>query len=273
MVGRTAHEVVQVKSILYPWGIRSCARSRCFASAAATSIDSTPAGRRRARASSIFASGTSRMRMTSTRTMPIPSKRPLGPTQIHPGTVKGLFNVQNIRTAIGDVGPFTGSMDITSLLRGRCADRHTGQVYARRRVAGAGRPAAGLLRCRRGAGKRRAGTGERTGAGQEDPRLRAARAARHSADAAARSSNSWCASSVRSAGRSPASWISATADRNSASTSSTSTRRSMPPARRRSLSPRPAARGAAQGRVVEPGDARARQRRCDARCRKACPFP
>ena len=37
----------------------------------------------------------------------------MAPYKIHPGVVKGLFNVQNIRTAVGDVLPFISSMDIT----------------------------------------------------------------------------------------------------------------------------------------------------------------
>ncbi len=50
--------------------------------------------------------------------VPDPSKpkveKSVAPYKIHPGTVKGLFNIQNIKTAIGDVLPFISSMDISS---------------------------------------------------------------------------------------------------------------------------------------------------------------
>ncbi len=51
-VGRTAHEVIQVRSLVYPLGHpRRCERSRCSAPAAPTSSATTRAGRRNPTAS------------------------------------------------------------------------------------------------------------------------------------------------------------------------------------------------------------------------------
>lgn len=101
MMGRTAHEVVQVKSILYPWGIRVV------------------------RTITVFRTGTGRIYRTdsgwkaesdglfdfSYRYLKI-GKNPMdtdltdddfetvtAPYEMHPGTIKGLFNVRNIKDA------------------------------------------------------------------------------------------------------------------------------------------------------------------------------
>jgi hypothetical protein len=108
MVGRTAHEVVQVRSIVYPWGIHVVRTVTLFrvGSGYVYRFDSGWKAESDGEFDFHF------------QYVPDPSNPDkedrVAPYKIHPGTVKGLFNVQNIKTAIGDVLPFTGSMDITS---------------------------------------------------------------------------------------------------------------------------------------------------------------
>jgi hypothetical protein len=108
MVGRTAHEVIQVKSILYPWGVHVVRTVTLFrvGSGYVYRFDSGWKAQSDGKFDFHF------------NFVPDPSKpkveQRFAPYKIHPGTVRGLFNVQNIKTAIGDVLPFTDSMDITS---------------------------------------------------------------------------------------------------------------------------------------------------------------
>jgi hypothetical protein len=108
MVGRTAHEVIQVRSIVYPWGIHVVRTVTLFrvGSGYVYRFDSGWKAQSDGKFDFHF------------KFAPDPSKPDtevgFAPYKIHPGTVRGLFNIQNIKTAIGDVLPFTGSMDITS---------------------------------------------------------------------------------------------------------------------------------------------------------------
>jgi hypothetical protein len=108
MVGRTAHEVVQVKSVVYPWGIHVVRTVTLFrvGSGYVYRFDSGWKAQSDGKFDFHF------------QYVPDPSdpdtEDTAAPYKIHPGTVRGLFNVQNIKTAIGDVLPFTDSMDITS---------------------------------------------------------------------------------------------------------------------------------------------------------------
>ena len=108
MVGRTAHEVIQVRSIVYPWGIRVVRTITLFrvGSGYVYRVDSGW----KAESDGKFD--------FHCKYVPDPTKPDIedsfAPYKIHPGTVKGLFNVQNIKTAVADVLPFISSMDITS---------------------------------------------------------------------------------------------------------------------------------------------------------------
>ncbi|MHB8628174.1 MAG: hypothetical protein ACYDEO_18455 [Aggregatilineales bacterium] len=113
LIGRTAHEVIQVKSILYPWGIRVVRTITLFrvGSGYVYRFDSGW----KAESDGLFD-----FRFKYSYTVKKPkskvSKRTatVVPYKIHPGTIKGLFNIQNIKSALGDVLPFTGTMDISS---------------------------------------------------------------------------------------------------------------------------------------------------------------
>lgn len=113
LIGRTAHEVIQVKSILYPWGIRVVRTITLFrvGSGYVYRFDSGW----KAESDGLFD-----FRFKYSYTVKKPkskvSKRTatVVPYKIHPGTIKGLFNIQNIKSALGDVLPFMGTMDISS---------------------------------------------------------------------------------------------------------------------------------------------------------------
>ena len=174
---------------------RSCARSRCPASAAATSIDSTrvEGGERR----QVRFPG----RTGATRTPPSTTRG--SPFHIHPGTVKGLFNVQNIRDRMGR-GARYGAW-ISPVLRRR-------RRRARRPKSGRrGSPEFDLqpvyfdadvelenvVQGSPAGGNRKVPAGKKIlGFVQLAPRGIPL--------TPPRSRNCWCASSVRSAGRSPA---------------------------------------------------------------------
>ena len=108
IVGRTAHEVIQVKSILYPWGIHVVRTITLFrvGSGYVYRFDSGWKAESDGKFDFHF------------KYVPDPDKpdveASVAPYKIHPGTVKGLFNIQNIRTAVADVLPFISSMDLTS---------------------------------------------------------------------------------------------------------------------------------------------------------------
>ena len=88
LVGRTAFEVIQVKSILYPWGIR-VVRTITLSRTSSGYVYRTDSGWK------AETDGRFDFRYTITKnhvTTPVGS-----PYEIHPSTVKGLFNVRNIR--------------------------------------------------------------------------------------------------------------------------------------------------------------------------------
>lgn len=114
LIGRTAHEVVQVKSIMYPYGIpvvRTVTLSR-VGSGYVYRFDTGWKAERDGKFDFRFKFVTNATDVHNNNAEPI--EKWVAPYKIHPGTVKGLFNVQNIKTAIGDVLPFIGTMDITS---------------------------------------------------------------------------------------------------------------------------------------------------------------
>jgi len=102
--GEPSHEVVQVKSVIYPYGIHVVRTITIFRSGSGYvyRVDSGWKAQSDGRFDFSFA-------------VPTDATHPDGrlrPYVIHPGTVKGYFNIQNIRDASADVAPFTGTMDI-----------------------------------------------------------------------------------------------------------------------------------------------------------------
>ncbi len=110
-VGRCAHEVIQVKSILYPWGIRVVRTITLFrvGSDYVYRFDSGWKAESDGKFDFRFDYYTD-PNVDSSAT-------PKMPYSIHPGIVKGLFNVRNIKTALADVLPFYGSMDINGFYK------------------------------------------------------------------------------------------------------------------------------------------------------------
>ena len=108
LMGRTAHEVIQVRTIVYPFGIHFVRTITLFrvGSGYVYRVDSGW----KAESDGVF---DFRFKYVPDVTKP-DDEADVAPYIIHPGTVKGLFNVQNIRTAVGDVSPFLSSMDITA---------------------------------------------------------------------------------------------------------------------------------------------------------------
>ena len=108
VTGRTAHEVIQVKSILYPWGIH-VVRTITLYRAGSGYVYRVDSGWK--------AESDGRFDF-SFKFAPDPADKNRSekayPYIVHPGAVKGLFNVQNIRTAREDVLPFEESMDVSN---------------------------------------------------------------------------------------------------------------------------------------------------------------
>lgn len=96
MIGRTAHEVIQVKSIIYPWGIRVVRTITIFrvSSGFIYRIDSGWKAESDGKFDFQY-----RFIPEGTVIPPppaVPNTQTETPYEIHPGLVKGLFNVQNI---------------------------------------------------------------------------------------------------------------------------------------------------------------------------------
>jgi hypothetical protein len=86
MLGRTAHEVVQVKSILYPWGIR-VVRTITLQRESSGYVYRQDSGWQ-AESDGLFDFRYKKLETDADFTTPF---------KIHPGVVRGLFNVRNIR--------------------------------------------------------------------------------------------------------------------------------------------------------------------------------
>jgi hypothetical protein len=106
MIGRTAHEVIQVRSIVYPWGIKVVRTVTLFrvGSGYVYRVDSGWKAESDGRFDFRFEYVIDKAKKDEGTLV--------APYIVHPGTIKGLFNVQNIRTAVGDVAPMLGTMDI-----------------------------------------------------------------------------------------------------------------------------------------------------------------
>lgn len=101
-VGRCAHEVIQVKSMIYPWGIQVVRTITIFKEGSAY-VYRTDSGWR--------AEGNGEFDFRYWVT-PDPNQDPVpkdSPFEIHPGIIKGLYNVQNI-IETEEIALATGSM-------------------------------------------------------------------------------------------------------------------------------------------------------------------
>jgi hypothetical protein len=100
-VGRCAHEIIQVKSIVYPWGIKVVRTITVFrvGSGYVYRVDSGW----RAESNGEF---DFRFWVNEVPTTKIEMESPF---HIHPGIIKGLFNVQNI-IETDEIAPVTGQM-------------------------------------------------------------------------------------------------------------------------------------------------------------------
>lgn len=108
VTGRTAHEIIQVKSILYPWGIH-VVRTITLYRAGSGYVYRVDSGWK------AESDGRFDFKITFA---PIKTQPNFSQTEslynIHPGVLKGLFNVQNIRSAAKEIQPFSSSMDVNN---------------------------------------------------------------------------------------------------------------------------------------------------------------
>ena len=101
MMGRTAHEVIQVKSILYPWGIRVVRTITVFRTATGR-IYRTDSGWK-AESDGLFDFSYRYLKLgkdpMDQNLTDADFKTVSEPFEFHPGTIKGLFNIRNIKDA------------------------------------------------------------------------------------------------------------------------------------------------------------------------------
>ncbi len=108
VTGRTAHEVIQVKSILYPWCIHVVRTITLYrvGSGYVYRVDSGWKAESDGRFDFKITYAASKATPNVSKTESL--------YNIHPGALKGLYNVQNIRSAVQDVKPFVTSMDVNN---------------------------------------------------------------------------------------------------------------------------------------------------------------
>ena len=100
-VGRCAHEVIQVKSIVYPWGIKVVRTITVFRVGSGYVYRVDSGWRAESNGEFDFRFWVNKVPTTK---IEMPS-----PFPIHPGIIKGLFNVQNI-IETDEIAPVTGQM-------------------------------------------------------------------------------------------------------------------------------------------------------------------
>ena len=107
LVGRCAHEIIQVKSIIYPWGIKVVRTITMFRVASAYVYRHDSGWRAESNGEFDFRYW---VNVIPAKTEPRPS-----PFKVHPGVIKGLFNVQNI-IETDEIAPLTGTMTSPNLV-------------------------------------------------------------------------------------------------------------------------------------------------------------
>lgn len=108
-VGRCGHEVIQVRSILYPWGIRVVRTITLFRTGSAY-VYRYDSGWRAESDGRFDFRYTAVGRDASNNKILVPKDSPY---EIHPGVLKGLFNVKEIKET-GSIQPFISKITIPS---------------------------------------------------------------------------------------------------------------------------------------------------------------
>ncbi|MGH9929918.1 MAG: hypothetical protein ACREA9_11945 [Pyrinomonadaceae bacterium] len=103
LVGRCAHEIIQVKSIMYPWGIR-VVRTITLQRTSTNYVYRHDSGWK-AESDGRFDFSYYANKLVNGKLVPIPKASPF---EVHPGVVLGLFNVKEIKET-RDIKPFAGT--------------------------------------------------------------------------------------------------------------------------------------------------------------------
>lgn len=103
-VGRTAHEVIQVRTLLYPWGIRVVRTITMFRTSSGYTYRYDSGWQ--PESDGIF-DFSYRVRLRTNPAQEVPRSSPY---EFHPGVVRGVFNVRNI-TETDAVKPFTTTLN------------------------------------------------------------------------------------------------------------------------------------------------------------------
>jgi hypothetical protein len=103
-LGRCAHEIIQVRSLMYPWGIR-VVRTITLLRASTNYVYRHDSGWK-AESDGKFDFSYYANEEQGGKLVPVPRDSPY---EIHPGVVKGLFNIKEIKET-PDIKPFQGSL-------------------------------------------------------------------------------------------------------------------------------------------------------------------
>ncbi len=106
-VGRTAHEVIQVKSLIYPWGIHVVRTITIFRTAGGYEYRVDSGWKAESDGKFDF-----RLHVVDDDTTKPPKQHVESPYTIHPGVIKGLYNIKNIIAANNDIAPLKKSMNL-----------------------------------------------------------------------------------------------------------------------------------------------------------------
>ena len=104
MMGRCAHEIIQVRSIMYPWGVR-VVRTITLLRAATNYVFRHDSGWKPESHGKYDFSYYANVLIGGKA---VPQPRP-SPYEVHPGCVLGIYNVQEIKET-RDIAPFTGKL-------------------------------------------------------------------------------------------------------------------------------------------------------------------
>ncbi|HEY8916826.1 MAG TPA: hypothetical protein VIM87_10315 [Chitinophaga sp.] len=111
MLGRTAHEVIQVRSILYPWGIRVVRTITLFRTGTGYVYRTDSGWKAESDGKFDFSYRYKKKGVDPYTTNPNDFVTENEPYEFHPGIIKGLFNVRNIKDA-PSVAEYTDTNDI-----------------------------------------------------------------------------------------------------------------------------------------------------------------
>lgn len=106
LLGRCAHEIIQVRSLMYPWGIR-VVRTITLLRTATNYVYRHDSGWQ-AESDGKFDFSYYVNKQIGTELVPTPKESPY---EIHPGVINGLFNVKEIKET-KDIAVFSGSLNL-----------------------------------------------------------------------------------------------------------------------------------------------------------------